>query len=256
MDDWDICKVQALWFIHCAIAGFLMLKNQVVCYCYNMFNLKTLYILQAFLLCCGDSFAGSCEEWFKKSKIKPGPVCMSECVVIPTKMATFSCALDCKKFCSERSIGEQLIFNLTDIYPNLTTAERELVAIEPKKSIIAYRLSHRAEHLCLTIYPSSDTNDESDACRHYVWAGLMFKELGSEFAQKVLNAHENDSKAPEIEKAMDLANNRAGILRAEQLEKNKKYSEDALIEEFIKALGEKQLIVIRPKSLPNERGIK
>ena len=96
----------------------------------------------------------------------------------------------------------------------------------------AYRQSWKAEKLCLTLYRRSETNDESDACRHFVWSILLQQELGSDFASQVLNAHEKSPGQPETEKAMDLANDRYGLLRANELKKDGGISTTSIFDEF------------------------
>jgi hypothetical protein len=49
-------------------------------------------------------------------------------------------------------------------------------------------------------------DDETDAFRHFTWAGLMGKEIGSKLAKQFSDAHEaNDGKS--ASSVMDLNNN-------------------------------------------------
>lgn len=100
----------------------------------------------------------------------------------------------------------------------------------------------------MRIYESMQTNDASDACRHFVWAALLNKEFGPEFSSQVLNGHEQDLKQPQQEKSMDLANNRLGQLTSDQLIKDKQFSESTLLEKFKENLERGRIIVLR--SLP------
>lgn len=187
--------------------------------------------------------AGVCDQWFASSGVKVGKNCLSECAVISTDMGTFECPTACPEFCKS-SVTTDFIFKISDLYPGLTSAERALAAQYPKESLKAFIEKDKAESICAEQFGGNRTNDESDACRHFVWAGLLHKNLGSDLAQKFLNAHEQQSGQPENEKAMDFANNRAGILVAEKLGKNKNFSDKNLVKEFEMALKRKEIIVI------------
>lgn len=108
----------------------------------------------------------------------------------------------------------------------LTNDELPLAKRSPTDTSLAYLKSWKAESACGRIYKVSDTNDESDACRHFLWAALLMESLGREKSEDILNAHENNPQQPEDEKSMDLANNRRGISVAERLIKNKAFSEE------------------------------
>lgn len=198
------------------------------------------------VLIWNSSKADVCDKWFADSKIKPGPSCLSQCVLIFTDLGTFSCPQGCPSYC-KASYKSELLFQLSDLYVSLTPAERALSAENPKMSLDAYLLSLKAEKLCLKLYSSSERNDESDACRHYTWAALMSHDLGVEFASKVLVAHEQDSRQPEDERAMDLANNRAGLLAADELKKKESFSEASLLSRFKLALKSKELSILKSR---------
>jgi hypothetical protein len=189
-----------------------------------------------------------CQNWFAASKTPKGQNCLSRCVSLGVDMGTFSCHLECAALCkTSPSAGGVLAKELADRYPGLTPSEREMVGNYPSESVKAYRLSWDAESQCKTLYRTSDTNDESDACRHFVWAGLLAESMGSELAKKFLDAHEQEPNQPEQEKAMDLANNRAGLLVAKQMLREKRFSKPALLESFQEELNSNRLIVIKQK---------
>jgi len=48
---------------------------------------------------------------------------------------------------------------------------------------------NRAEWSSGRNFPDQNLNDESDVFRHFIWAGLLTKELGSTKAKEFLNAH-------------------------------------------------------------------
>ena len=97
-----------------------------------------------------------------------------------------------------------------------------------------------------SLYGVSGTSDESDACRHYVWAGMMAKHLGPDFEKNLLDAHEAEPNQPIDQKSMDMANNRAGILAANQLIRLNQYSNEKIVEIFMRDLKQGKLIVLKP----------
>jgi hypothetical protein len=119
-----------------------------------------------------------------------------------------------------------------------------LAALDPIKTLKAYQLSWKAEAQCNEIYSQSRHNDESDACRHFVWAATMSKELGKDFASKVLAAHEAEPDQPVDEKNMDDANNARGLLAADQM---KGTSVSSIIQEFQNDLKNKKLVILKSR---------
>ena len=109
-----------------------------------------------------------------------------------------------------------------------------------------------AEKLCLKIYPASRTNDESDACRHYIWALLLIKELGLDFTQKILESHESNPKEPEEERKMDVFNNTLAINNFKNLDKNKNISDNEILALFKEQLKKKTLNILKPRYKKNE----
>ena len=183
-----------------------------------------------------------CKDWFKKAEIPVGEGCLLTCSSTTTSFSSLGCAEDCPTLCNE-SIVTNSVFTLGSLY-GLTEAERALGAKEPKKTLRAYQLSWRAEKLCNTLYVASRTNDESDACRHFVWASLMTSELGAEFTNRALNAHEQDLRQPENERAMDLANNRQGQLTAQP--GSGAVDEQIVLKRFEENLKKGNLVVLKP----------
>jgi hypothetical protein len=157
---------------------------------------------------------------------------------------TFTCPNQCDELCNA-SEKEKYLFKLSELYPGLTMAERALASQEPVKTLKAYQLSWRAESMCLKKYPTSSHNDESDACRHFIWSSLLTKEFGREFTEKVLYAHEQEPTQPENEKAMDLANNQRGISVAEKLIKDKSFSDEKIFSELQEQFKQGRLIVFK-----------
>lgn len=192
--------------------------------------------------------ADDCETWFAKLKIKPGKECFLKCASSSTDFSTFGCENECARLCKS-GVTTEFLFNVSDLYPGLTKEERGLAASEPKKTWRAYQLSWTAEHLCQKIYKYSRTNDESDACRHFVWATLLQIEFGTGFSTQILNAHEDDPKQPIQEKSMDLANNRLGQIVGVGLQKNGKTKPDDILQAFKDNLARDRLIVLKKRSV-------
>jgi hypothetical protein len=186
-----------------------------------------------------------CQKWFFSSGIKQNKECESNCTINKVDMATYMCPNQCEKLCKIKAKKEPEIS--TNFY-GLTNDEIKLCQENPIICAAAYQSTWEADKSCLKIFPNSKTNDESDACRHFIWAGLLTKEHGSEMAKKILDAHENNPKEPLEEKAMDLANNRAGIFASEALIKDNKFDDNALLNEFKRQLKNNSLIVIKPRS--------
>lgn len=205
----------------------LLILNFIIC--------KPLYV-----------YADICDTWFSKSKIKKDSECLNKCVLQKVDLSTFVCKSVCNKLCNINYTPE-FIFNLSSLYPGLTDSERALVAQQPKEAMVVYQQKAKAESICSDLFETNNTNDESDACRHYIWSALLTSELGTDTAQKFLNAHEQETIQPENEKAMDLANNRAGVLLAEKLLNTKTFNIEKVKTSFMEALKNKTLIVLRPK---------
>lgn len=188
-----------------------------------------------------------CEKWFKKSGIDvKSKSCLLDCAVHSVDLGTFSCHDNCEEFCKV-PVPEKVIFEMVDLYPGLTPAEKAIAAKEPQKTLQAFYMSYKADLLCAGIFDKSGWNDESDACRHFLWAAFMTEGFGQEFTLSLLNAHEQIKNNPPEEKAMDEANNRYGILKATDLIGKKEFSDDKILKEFEKALEKSELSVLKPK---------
>lgn len=184
----------------------------------------------------------NCGQWFQDGKLKKGKDCLIKCASLPVDMGTFDCPNSCDDFCGSAA-KERFLFQLSDLYPGLTAAEKALVSQHPRQMLKAYQLAQKAEELCLKEFPRSDTNDESDACRHFVWAVFLSKELGTELSQKILDAHEQEPTQPEEEKAMDLANNQRGVSFANS--RAGALTDRMILDEFRKLQSEGKLIILR-----------
>lgn len=197
-----------------------------------------------FMLFSLKVFGEECDTWFKNANIQKEKDCLLKCTIIPTKMNTFMCPDRCNELCKS-AVKQNTFFILSDLYPGLTAAERALAAKDPTKTFKAYQLTWKAESLCSSIYSKSKINDESDACRHFIWAALLYKEFGLEFSNEVLNAHEQDPQEPQDQRSMDLANNRLGLVSGEQLSKQNSFNDTTVINSFQENLKNGNLIVLK-----------
>lgn len=186
-----------------------------------------------------------CVDWFNASKIKAGSKdCELNCAIIMTDMGTFMCPDQCRELCKPppaSSTPNKLIY-----YPGLTPSEKKLVEQYPKDAITVFVQKTRAEWASDRNFPTQELNDEGDAFRHFVWAGLLTKELGKDKALGFLNAHEDNRLQPADERSMDLSNNQSGIRAAENLISVKKFNIENLEQKALDDLREKRLEVINP----------
>lgn len=217
---------------------------------------------QIFLVFCGFLLCGQaahsadqvCRKWFEQNIKKIQNDCELDCATFSTDMGTFHCPNVCNDLCSEfkgktTSRPGRFLF-----YPGLTPTERKLVDQNPKEAAIVFIQKTRAELSSSRNFPVQGFNDESDAFRHYIWAGLVTRELGAERAQMYLDAHEENPLQPPAERAMDLANNRGGILGAQRLMKNNKsFDLKSLEQNALEDLRAHRLIILNPGlSVPKE----
>ena len=180
-------------------------------------------IALVFISCFGlarpaKDIPSTCKAAFSRANIEKASDCEIKCAMVETDFSNFDCNRFCDDYCAQSKMrNSDPQFRLSDLYPGLTEAEKKIVDENPLKTAEAYRLSWKAESVCREDYLVSDTNDESDACRHFIWAGFLYSNLGDSFAEKVLNAQEANVDQPDNERKMDVANNKRGILAAKQL---------------------------------------
>jgi hypothetical protein len=201
-----------------------------------------------FMLFVGISTAANsaeCDDWFKNSKISPSDKdCLIKCTSIGTSMNTFYCPKECKTLCNT-SIKEKILFKYA-YYPGLTDQEKALVAQYPEDAIKVFQQMLLAERRTGKYFPKGLVDDESDAFRHFTWACLLEKEIGIDQAQKFLDAHEANARQTQEAKAMDLANNRAGLLEAQRLQQQKQLDLEHIEKAALEHLKYKKLIILKP----------
>ncbi len=132
-------------------------------------------------------------------------------------------------------------------YPTLTEEEKKLVKQKPIQAAIAYYYSIVAENKSESIFPGTSLNGEADAFRHYVWSGMLVRELGESEARKFLMAHEANPLQPFSEKEMDIFNNEKGILAAKDFLKNGSFESEKLFERAKKEISESLLKILNPR---------
>jgi len=194
----------------------------------------------------GFASDSTCDSWFKNSHLKAGPGCLAACSTLSTDMLTFDCHDLCSTYCKNSAITD-FIFKVSDLYPGLTSSERALAAQNPIDALKGYKDALTAENICAGKFGGSRTNDESDACRHFVWAGLMYRNIGNDLASKFLNAHEDFIGNPEDEKNMDLENNSTGLSEAKNLSDLGTFTNDDLVKKFDADLSNGKLKVLKPR---------
>ena len=138
------------------------------------------------------------------------------------------------------------MLQLFEVYGKLTSHERRLLLKHPFKMINVYDLSVSAEKMCSELFPVNNQDDESDACRHFVWSALLYNKFGEDFSLKVLWAHEEGSINTEEQKAMDMHNNKLGFdFSARLLGLPGGFEKQKLIPAFLNHLKSGSFIVLK-----------
>ena len=159
-------------------------------------------------------------------------------------MGTFTCTQECDRLCSEPRTSS--LVGRYMYYPGLTPDERRLVSEHPKDAIKVFIQKTRAESSVDRNFSEQGRDDESDAFRHFIWAGLLTNDLGLERAKEFLDAHEaNPLQLPE-EEAMDHFNNDRGQNAAQALAKKQQWSLQNLEKLSLAELRSRKLKVIKP----------
>lgn len=139
----------------------------------------------------------------------------------------------------------------------LTPAEWKLLERYPLEALDGYVQSQKAIALTWLHFARNSGDDESDAFRHFMWAGLMTRELGVSLARQFSDAHEdlhNPSKKEMRSSEMDRYNNGKGIQAELALESQGKASTGNLVDRALESLKNEELDVIRKKGGPVHPG--
>ncbi|MGE0633515.1 MAG: hypothetical protein AB7O96_13970 [Pseudobdellovibrionaceae bacterium] len=129
-------------------------------------------------------------------------------------------------------------------YPTLNKEEKNLVKERPIEAAIVFYNAIIAEHKAEEFYPNSKPNGESDAFRHYVWSGLLVRDVGEDSARAFLNAHETTLGQSVAEKTMDQFNNDQGISAAKDLLQREYFDNSTILERAKKDLEVGKLRVL------------
>lgn len=204
------------------------------------------FVIFIFLFSWNPSL-NACEKWFSNLNIKDESLCESKCRTSRIDMSSFDCTDKCDKLCRKLKAKKspETLYGLESMYA-LTDDEITFCKQNKINCVKAYKESWNAEKICLSIYSSSNTNDESDACRHYVWSILLSREIGKKDAETVLSAHENNPREDQEQKNMDSKNNKIG-LESYQKNKDKFISDEAIKQSFIDELKKDKFIILKPK---------
>lgn len=192
-----------------------------------------------------SDFSFACQSWFKENKLKPGPGCVEKCSMAPIDMDSFDCSAKCQDLCNPKDF--KLEYSYLRTYG---ISDEEIKYCESNVAICveAYLLGRKAESLCSSIYQKSGIDDESDACRHYVWGMLLARKLGVDVADKILTAHEANPNEKIQAKSMDLANNKSALVQFGLLNKGAELKDSEILVSYKAQLEKGALVVIKPKS--------
>jgi hypothetical protein len=148
----------------------------------------------------------------------------------------------------ESALKDTIIRNAKYWYQgDLNPSEQALLEEYPLEALDGYIQSREAIALTWLHFGRNDGDDESDAFRHFMWAGFMTKELGDSLALQFLNAHEdipNPSDKEIASSEMDRYNNGKGIQAELVLESQGKSSRGNLVDRAFEALKNGELNVI------------
>ena len=188
-----------------------------------------------------------CIDWFEKSKLSANTNdCEVKCAIETSGMDSVGCSDFCSDFCTVNPVSSSTVLGKFVYYPGLTPEERKLVQAYPKMAVKVFVQKTKAESASARNFPEQGLSDESDAFRHFMWAGLLTKEIGFENAKKFLDAHEANPLQDVNEKKMDDFNNKMGQSAAKELIRSKKWNEKRFQAEGLKLLRDGRLKVLNP----------
>ena len=133
----------------------------------------------------------------------------------------------------------------------LSPEELNLVKTYPLELLSVYIQAEKAKLSVLKYFSKDSEDDESDAFRHFMWAGFLTQQLNEQLAKQFLDAHEsqgvssNNAHLRQLSE-MDLFNNQKGIDAARVLSESGNLTWKRLEEEGVKSLQEGRLKVLKP----------
>ena len=152
----------------------------------------------------------------------------------------------------ESTLKEAIIRNSIYWYNGrLTSGEKIFIEAHPIEALNAYVQAQKAIASTWKHFGRNGEDDESDAFRHFVWAGLLTQQLDENLARQFLNAHEQLPKDPSKESVrsteMDNYNNERGIHSAMELNTRGELNLQQLEKEAYSAIKSGKLKIITPK---------
>ncbi len=139
----------------------------------------------------------------------------------------------------------KLLGYLGSKYPTLNSSEKELVKQNGIEAAIVFYNAMVAERNGEKFFPDSSINGRSDAFRHFVWAGLMVRDIGDAKARKYLEAHETSPGQSTEEREMDTYNNERGVGAGVEMNKNNGFENQELFDRAIKEIRERKLRILK-----------
>ena len=196
--------------------------------------------------------ANKCLDWFKNTGIRRDHGCILQCLNT-AKNSNPECSRRCAEFCGAGKYGQSKL-KASGYDEGLNMADLAFATTNPTPiSLIANSLSKHAKNLCSQIFTHKGRDDSNDACRHFVWAALLYGALGPKDSKKILNNHENIPQVNEEAKNMDLFNNNLGLRAAKKIlgklnikrARGLRLYHQAVLEDFKKRCQNKEFMVIK-----------
>ena len=134
----------------------------------------------------------------------------------------------------------------------MNSKELSLVEKYPLEALSVFIQSQKAIISTRKYFIFNKADDESDAFRHFVWAGLSTQNVGEDMARRFLNAHEFMTSKPSDKERdsskMDLNNNEIGIKTAIELQNKNELNWFKLEKIGIDKVQDKTLTVLKSGS--------
>jgi hypothetical protein len=219
------------------------------------------YCLIIFVLLFSKISFADCKDWFVIQKLRAGgETCLGDCIVADVDMGTFSCRNQCDVLCRPKKVKVKKIKkpviikkpeknNSSSLYPGLNEAEKKIISEYPLKAMGVGVQKFKAEYIANKLFSYGSIDGENDAARHFMWSALTAREIGSELATQFLDAHEKNPDQKPEQRAMDLANNREGLLAYEKLKNKGKTLDEDIINEFKERYDGNNLSILKPQKM-------
>ena len=127
-------------------------------------------------------------------------------------------------------------------------AEKQLIKLYPRQAEMAVGVKFEVEKMTVDRFGRNTKKDESDAFRHFVGAGLLYKRLGPELAEKFLAAHETGPGNTKAERQMDKDNNALALKVAAEMDKKGELTPEKLAEKAMALIQSGELVVLEKRT--------